>query len=43
VPVSAQAVLGSFKAVALLGVAALLLDRIAAGIVLWLDGALPPG
>jgi type III secretory pathway component EscT len=42
VPISAQVVFGPFKAVALLGVAALLLDRIAAGVVVWLDGALPP-
>lgn len=41
-PLSAQAVAGSLKAVALLGVVALLLDRIAAGVVVWMDGALPP-
>jgi type III secretory pathway component EscT len=41
-PISAQVVFGPFKAVALLGMAAVLLDRIAAGVVVWMDGALPP-
>jgi type III secretory pathway component EscT len=42
VPISAQVVFGPLKAVALLGLVALLLDRIAAGVVLWMDGSLPP-
>lgn len=41
-PLSAQVVLGPARAVALLAVVALLLDRIAAGVVLWMDGVLPP-
>jgi type III secretory pathway component EscT len=41
-PLSIDSVFVPLKAIALLGVVALLLDRIAAGVVLWMDGALPP-
>jgi type III secretory pathway component EscT len=40
-PMGLGVVLGPLKAVALLGVTALLLDRVASGLVLWLDRALP--
>ena len=42
-PLAIGVVFGPLKAVGLLAVAALLLDRFAMGIVLWLDRALPPG
>jgi type III secretory pathway component EscT len=42
-PPGQRAALGSLRGLVLFGGAALLLDRFAAGIVLWLDRALPPG
>jgi hypothetical protein len=40
-PLGLGVVLGPLKALLLLGVTALLLDRVAGGVVLWLDRALP--
>lgn len=42
-PRGQHAALGSLRGLVLFGGAALLLDRFAAGVVLWLDRALPPG
>lgn len=42
-PSGQRAALGSLRGLVLFGGAALLLDRFAAGVVLWLDRALPPG
>ena len=42
-PPGQRAALGPVRSVVLFGGSALLLDRFAAGVVLWLDRALPPG
>ncbi|HTV17491.1 MAG TPA: flagellar biosynthetic protein FliR [Polyangiaceae bacterium] len=41
-PIALGVVMAPLKAMTLLGVAALLLDRFATGVVLWMDRALPP-
>ena len=42
-PLATSAVFGPLKSVALLGLVVLLLDRLATGVVLWIDAGLPRG